>query len=60
MTIIMEQHALDALIAKAVATEREECAKICNDMCWAGRSSYAQDKNDAADECAEAIRARKD
>lgn len=68
MTIIMEQHALDALIAKAIAEEREACAEVCDSE--AGRSmwNWSNDLSinkqfwnggeSIANSCAASIRAR--
>ena len=40
------------------AAEREASAKVCEQMSWPGRSDEALWKDDAAEECAKAIRAR--
>lgn len=45
---LYQQNEVDRLVARAIATEREACAKVCEAM-WYQLSGH---------DCAEAIRAR--
>ena len=49
----IEQH-----VAEAVAREREECAKACEDVATTQWDEYAASYNSAVFDCAAAIRAR--
>ena len=49
----IEQH-----VAEAVAREREECAKACEDVATTRWDEYAASYNSAVFDCAAAIRAR--
>jgi len=49
----IEQH-----VAEAVAREREECAKACEDVGTTQWDEYAASYNSAVFDCAAAIRAR--
>ena len=49
----IEQH-----VADAVAREREECAKACEDVATTRWDEYAASYNSAVFDCAAAIRAR--
>ena len=49
----IEQH-----VAEAVAREREECAKACEDVGTTRWDEYAASYNSAVFDCAAAIRAR--
>lgn len=63
MTIIMEQHQLDKLLADERKKAIEECAKVCDDICdeYDKRECrlYPEMRTDAktgSDDCAYAIR----
>jgi ribosomal protein L15 len=56
--IVRQRNNFGKVLLKAVADEREACAKVCEQMSWPGRSDEALWKGDASDECAKAIRAR--
>jgi len=49
----IEQH-----VAEAVAREREECAKECEDVATTRWDEYAASYNSAVFDCAAAVRAR--
>ena len=59
LTFIPEANCpLARIVRKAVAMEREECAKACEDVATTQWDGYAASYNSAVFDCAAAIRAR--
>ena len=52
------REAIEQHVAEAVAREREECAKACEDVGTTRWDEYAASYNSAVFDCAAAIRAR--
>ena len=52
------RHVIEQHVAEAVAREREECAKACEDVGTTRWDEYAASYNSAVFDCAAAIRAR--
>ncbi len=49
---------IEMYVAEAVAREREECAKACDDVTTTRWDEYAASYNSAVFDCAAAVRAR--
>lgn len=58
--LTLTQEHLDTLLRKAAEDEREECAKVCEEMASLDLTWSSGSPSDAGRECAYAIRSRKE